>query len=411
MRSPTSFPVEIWRQILLTVIALPQALDMVINITGCYWLEQDVYHDERAYYEMERTRKSLRLVCRNWKNFADEHQYRWITYDSRDSSKPARQREAVEALEAIRLATNHSGSGEFAIVKPKRISFPVVSEAELQLFQGILARFLHKVKTLCLESPSGYQDEVFSALIRHKGDLPSLCCLMVTQPRNCSTPLLSISKAFPSLIGLTMSCQEILQISPEDRIRLPCLENLYLDVPSLEAWRLEGWEMPVILRLVIPVSTISVIDGNCLDFLKLYGSRLLFLVLNNHRHERLPIEFWTWCPVLTELAGRFSEVQLVGPIPSNHPLNHIIHFPASTFLTEAQEDGLLWQNIEVLPNRLKSIIVSSEGGWSGYLRRLQSCPMAEVKSYLQRLTSVCAQKQIRVEDEGKITLDAFLATL
>lgn len=208
-----------------------------------------------------------------------------------------------------------------------------------------------------------------------------------------------------------MSCYAPYAASSEDMICLPYLENLYLDVPSLEEFRLEGWKMPAILRLVVPISNLVSRQGNSLDFVRLYGSRLVFLVINNHVQECLPTDFWTWCPVLTELTGRFAEIEIEGPIPSNHPLKHIIHFPASTWNVEANDASLLWQNMALFPFHLKSMIVTSEGGWSGYMRRLDKISKAEVEAYLQRLSATCAERFIRLEDENEATLDTFLATL
>ena len=413
MHGPTALPVELWREILFNVIDLPHALDMVIDTAACYWIQQDLYHDENAYYKTERQRRLLRLVCRLWRDFADENKHRWIIYDSRNASKHARQRGALKAMETIRSATIRSMNGlsrTTVVGKPRRVSFPIASDIELQLFKGLLGHYPHRIKILCLESSIGYQDEIFEALLDNKDNLPSLRSLMLNQPRNCSTPLQTISTTFPKLTGLTMSWYETARNSPEDKIKLLHLENLYLDVPTLEGFKIEGWAMPELLRLVIPLFNITARFADSLNFVKLYGSRLVFLVLNSGVAERLPKAFWTWCPVLTELTGHFSAMEIEGPIPEDHPIKHLIHFPAFSLRREAGVDSSLWHNIEILPFHLKSIIVSIDGGWASYLLRFDSFPRDEVTSYLERLSTACAQRFIRVEDESQRSLDDYLAT-
>jgi len=409
-----SLPVEIWYQILNAVIDPPYVLDTVIDPRGCYWRRQDLYHDKEAYAKAERERRALRLVCRSWQAFADGQKYRWIIYNSHAEPKSARQKLAVEALEAIRAMDIHSTTDMESyyrtIGKPRRIQFPVASVAELELLQNLITRLAKKVTTLCLECPDNYRDEVFNLLITHQQVLPSLRCLMLTQPTCHATPLRAISAAFPRLTGLTMSRCDLVSQPADDSISLPDLESLYLDIPTLVGLRPEGWHMPGLLRLIIPAYDMGNIEDVGLNIVRLHGSRLAFLDLTRRATGRLPIEFWTWCPVLTELAACFSRLDLGSMVPATHPLQYIVHFPDAHFLlNEAKEDGILWHNIQHLPPRFENFIVSYTGGWSGFLERLNiGYDRNRVEEYFRRLSFVCAEKFIRVEDENKLTLDEFL---
>ena len=107
-----------------------------------------------------------------------------------------------------------------------------------------------------------------------------------------------------------MSWYETTRDSPEKKIEPLHLENLYLDA-TLGGFTIEGWAMPALLRLVISLfNTVSSV-ADCLKFIKLYGSRLVLLVLNNGVAERLPKAFWTWCPVLNPHYSHYEGTHLV----------------------------------------------------------------------------------------------------
>jgi hypothetical protein len=409
-----ALPVEVWHQILFAVIDVPYVLDTVIDPKGCYWRRQDLYHDDDAYAKSERQRRILRMVCHSWQSFADGHRYRWITYNSRADPKSARQKQAVAAMEAIQSipvqSVTDAESVYHTIGKPRRIRFPVISSMELELLQSLTKHLSQKVTTLCLECPNDYRDEVFDLLISHKDMLPSLRCLMLTQPGDHLTPLQTISSAFPRLTGLTMSRYETVSHSPGDSITLPNLESLYLDVPTLAGLRPEELRMPGLLRLIIPALDMGDLEDVGLNIVRLHGSSLVFLDLTCKATGRLPIEFWTWCPALTEFVACFSRVDLGSVVPVGHPLQYIVHFPDPLFTqSEAKDDGMLWHNIRLLPSHLESFILSSVGGWSGYLERLEKLyDRDNVEKYFRRISLVCEEKSIRVEDESKLTLNEFL---
>jgi hypothetical protein len=147
-----------------------------------------------------------------------------------------------------------------------------------------------------------------------------------------------------------------------------------------------------------------------LNIVRLHGSRLVFLDLTCKATGRLPIEFWTWCPVLTEFVACFSRVDLGGMVPTHHPLRYIVHFPDPHFTqSEAKDEGMLWRNIRLLPSHIESFILSSIGGWSGYLDRLEKLyERDKVEEYFKRMSLICEERNIRVEDESKLTLEEFL---
>lgn len=405
----TKLPVEIWHQILFSAFDARYVLDTTIDTTeGCYWHQQDLYHDEKAYVVSERQRKLLREVCHSWRLFVDEYKYRWVAYSSNADPMSVRQKEAVAATNYALEPISRKVS-----IHLKRFHFPVVSNDDLMLLRNVLCRISQTVTTLWLECPNDYRDGVFAALINCKDTLPSLRCLMLTQPSDNATPLLSLSEAFPKLTGLTMSGTEVIPHSPRDMIILPKLQSLYLDVPSIKGLRPEGWQVPEIVRFVTPTDDVGHIYDIGINLVRLYGSQLVFLDLIGWSTGKLPTGFWTWCPVLTELEACFSRIDLGGPLPITHPLKYIIHSPDPSFIdTEANQSSLLWRNIQILPRKLESIIVASCGGWAGYLKRLEfQYERSSIDRYFEKIESLCEERSVRVEDETKTTLQAFLGSL
>lgn len=411
MYDSTKLPVEIWHQILSFAFDAPYVLDTVIDPIedGCYWHSQDFYHDEKVYIASERQRKTLREVCNNWKEFVDNHQYRWIVYNSNADPGSPRQREAVTA---IKTALEPTSEGNHKIT-PRRFHLPTITDDDLQILNNVLSCMSQKMTTLWLEClTNDWRNQVFKALISHRDMLPNLRCLMLTQPSDTSTPLAEISNAFPKLTGLTMSSTEVIPHDTEDSLALPDLQSLYIDVPSIVGLRPDGWKIPQILRLVTPTDDVGNIEDIGINLVKLYGFQLVFLDLIGWSTGKLPVEFWTWCPVLTELEACYSRLDLSGPPPLDHPLKYIIHCPDVAFRqTEAKETSLLWQNIRYFPRRLKSFIVASRGGWSGYVSRLNPLfEKKEIEDYFRSIDVLCTERSIRVEDETKTALGLFLET-
>jgi hypothetical protein len=404
----SAIPVEIWHEILQAVIHVPFVLDTTVSTEGCFWHDQSLYHDKRPYIESENQRKLLRLVCKSWKAFADENQFRWITYDSGYSGLDTERKEAEMALSVPRPEISKVSTS-----RPRRILLNVTRNEDLGVFRRTIDNFGSKLNTLFVDCSDKYGAPIFEHLIAQSSMLPSLRCLMLKAINFRSNPLQVISRAFPKLTGLTLE-RGLFPHNPDDCLSLPQLESLYFDFRFLVGITPETWKMPELVRLSLPLSDNQDEKAVVFRFLKSHGRKLVFLHLSCNIQANLSSELWNWCPSLTEIATSFSRVLLGGPIPTTHPLKYLVHFVDAKISidwsdnrtysdgTEDQNVPAIIRNIRLLPPNFSTFVVAVTS-WSDESER--SAPIGESELFWQGVHMACQERHIRLEDEHRSTFD------
>lgn len=409
----STIPVELWWKILEAVIHVPYVLDTTVPTEGSFWHHQDVYHIKEPYYESEKQRQLLRLVCKSWKRFADENQFRWIMYQSYISPQWD-QKEAEDALRvwekrqterALQLAPSNE---EDSKSRPRRILFEIRSTEDMNVFQRTITHYSVKLTTLFVNCSDKFGIPIFDQLIAQSALLPCLRCLMLKAVDFRGTPLLALSSSFPKLTGLTLE-RGFFPHNPDDYLSLSQLESLYLDMRTLAGMQPMKWHMPYLVRLSLPLNSNDEEASTVISFIQRHGNNLTFLHLNANVELTLPRDLWTWCPKLTEVATCFSRVLLEGPIPVDHPLTYLVHFLTdlnwrhSTFLDLSMEkQPRIVRNIQLLPPGFLSFVVAITR-WTDNTKPRP--PENAMERFWADVSAACVARGIRLEDERGKTFD------
>lgn len=417
--------VEIWVQILDWVCDAPFVLDTMLDTDRDYWKHSHRYHDVKAYNESERHRLALRRVCRSWKEFADGYKYRWITYNTSPLAAPLEQAEALEAMaqcENRSTLVDDQRKGLHTMSRPRRILFHITTQSDMNVFRtAVDSSLLMKVTTLFVECSEEYDEEVFEYMISQCAKLPKVGCLALRAPKLHPAPLRAISTAFPRLITLTINNKSLVAYHPRenDRLILPDLEILELDLSVFKSGTFETWSLPTLIHLSTPASRRGDLTRGpqtVLEPARILGANLLFL--NIYRTDapiNIPLEFWSWCPRLVEFLAFLSWVCFDTPIPIDHPLKYIVHWPHydgvdDLWAPSSVRTGmpLVLRNLMVLPAGLKQFIIWRS--WSEYLNSLVARYNTEERhEILVRMNEICSDRGIHIEDQEKVTLGDYLA--
>ncbi|CCA72646.1 hypothetical protein PIIN_06583 [Serendipita indica DSM 11827] len=402
MRMPQlhELPVEIWQQVLRNVFDVPYALDTTVPTDGCFWHQQDRYHDKQVYWISEQERKKLRLVCRSWRDYVDEYRCRWISWDPHPF---AMNREAMEAGVALGIREDYM-EDPVPPIRPFRAFMSIKNETDYSLFKSSLNDTFGRLTTLFVHCSSLYGPAIFDLLIANAHSLPDLRCLMLKHINFRETPLSLLSKAFPFLTGLTLD-GGLLPPNPNDCLRLSQLESLYLDLPSLEGMSCKTWHLPGLVRLSVPLARREREASQVFECLRSHGANMTFLHISYGEPATLPRDIWRWCPHMTEIVTSFSIVTLEGPIPAEHPLRYLVHLALNDSFTD--NSPTLLHNIELLPPN--STVVVGVRSWERYMK--ENVPTAVEDNAVRLWTqvdSLCRSKEIRLEDEEKETFDKYL---
>lgn len=412
MSFASTIPVEIWHEILQAVIHVPFVLDTTVPTEGCFWHQQNVYHEKRPYKASEGQRKLLRLVCKSWQLFADSYQFRWITFNSGHTADAQEQKEARMAL-----WLRDPDDPESSFSRPRRALLHVTGNEDLAVFRKCINDFSSQLTTLFVDCSDKYGTPIFDHLIAQSSILPCLRCLMLKALDFRSNPLERISSAFPKLTGLTLERGQFPHNS-NDYISLPQLESLYFDFKILNGMRPEAWYMPDLVRLSVPLSDTNDEMDVVLRFLRNHGKKLVFLHLNAYVKASLTNKVWSWCPSLTEIATSFSKVLLQGPIPPNHPITYLVHFVEVTFVLNWSDNGtymdgtsdqhtpVVLRNIHLLPPNFSTFVVAVTS-WSYDPDRRVPTGLAEL--LWNTVYLACQERGIRLEDENRRTFDECFA--
>ncbi|KAG8824882.1 hypothetical protein FRC17_008996 [Serendipita sp. 399] len=427
MKNPLSgLPGEIWYQILLSVIDAPWVLDTTVPAEGCFWHQQDKYHNESTYNIAEMHRRNLRLVCRAWRDFADEHRFRWITWDPKpivhDTSR--RTRDAEEALGVHAppclspggWAVAASRSMRRTAARPLRILISVKNNRDLGILRNAVYFSFGRLTTLFINCRASYGNAIFDLLIQNSPLLPCVRCLMLKHLDFTGTPLAYISTAFPKLTGMTLE-GGTLPHNSDDYLILPQAESLYFDFETMDGMNCANWRVPSLLRLSVPIlrNDNGQEDAEVFTCLRLHGSNLRFLHINYAENVKLPDSIWTWCPKVTEIVTSFSVVSLP-PIPSNHPAQYFVHIvnhdaPAHELMASGwmspQEAPKLLGNIDKIPKGSLLVVGIQTWGacWSGEMHHLRR---ATIQAFWSLISETCTTKNIRLENESKQTYQEYL---
>ncbi|KIM27812.1 hypothetical protein M408DRAFT_329760 [Serendipita vermifera MAFF 305830] len=421
----SNIAVELWIQILSWVIDAPYVLDTMLDTDRDYWVNSIRYHDVEVYADSERQRKTLRLVCRSWREFADSHKYRWITYDPKGSADKREQDLALEAIAQCKNPALASATDGLKIMsRPRRLLFHIVTEDDMEVFRLCIdSTLLAKVTTLFIECPDTYEDQVFEEIISKCSKIPKVGCLAIRAPKSHSAPLQAISTAFPGLITLTINNKSLVPFHPRenDRLILPDLEILELDLSAFRPGAFEKWSLPGLIHLSTPLNRRDAQSVHILlEPVRVLGANLIFL--NIYRLQApivIPPDFWRWCPRLVEFLAFFSWVYFDVPAPADHPLRYLVHWPHYDATEDRWIPGwvpgssqkslpLVLRNLQALPRGVTQFIVWKS--WPEYLDMLAPRYDSEERNkILVKMHEIAVERQIHVEDQEKITLGDHLA--
>jgi hypothetical protein len=404
-----AIPVEIWHAILLEVIQPPFVLDTTVPIEGNYWHRQGWYHNTESYREAESHREKIRDVCRSWRAFADSHQFRWITYNSGGNHNPQDQKEAEKALEIETPHPEEQIEAIRTVNTPQRMMMFITKNEDMRIFRRTIDYFSIKLTTLFVNCSDKYGTPIFEHLVARSALLSTLRCLMLRSVDLSLAPLRTISTHFPLLTGLTLERGKPPHDS-SDFLDLGQLESLYLDFRTLIGMSPENWKVPELVRLSIPLSNDHDEKEIFSQFMKAHGRNLVFLHLNYVSNILLPHSLWTWCPSLTEIVTSFVEVAFQSPIPTQHPLKYIVHFPHLSMMTglidpPMEETTLptIIRNIYLLPPHVRAFTVAITS-WADYLDDPDASSHMHLWKAVQR---ACTDRDIRLEDEEGKTIDEY----
>ncbi|KAG8836163.1 hypothetical protein FRC18_011749 [Serendipita sp. 400] len=423
--SRSILPGEIWYQILLCAIDAPWVLDTTVPAEGCFWHQQDKYHNEATYNLAEIYRRNIRLVCRAWRDFADEHRFRWITWDPKPIEDTSRRtRDAEEALGVHAppclspggWAVAASRSMRRTAARPLRILISVKNNRDLGILRDAVYFSFGKLTTLFINCRANYGTPIFDLLIQNSPLLPCVRCLMLKHLDFTGTPLAYISTAFPKLTGMTLEGGTFPH-NPEDYLILPQAESLYFDFETMDGMTCSNWRVPSLLRLSVPIlwNDNGQEDAEVFTCLRLHGSNLRFLHVNYAENVKLPPSIWKWCPKVTEIVTSFSVVSLP-PIPSDHPVQYFVHIinhdaPSHELMasgwTSHKEAPKLLGNVERMPKGALLVVGVQTWGacWGGEMHLLRR---ATIQAFWSLINETCVTKDIRLENESKQTYQEYL---
>lgn len=431
----SSVAVEVWIQILDAVIDVPWVLDTMLDTDRDYWTNSRRYHDyDGLYLESERQRKQLGLVCHSWYQFAQRRKFRWITYNSSTLAISPEQKEALEAIAQCKSGSSNDSDTrqERNIMSwPRRLLVHINNDVDMQVFRMMVnSNLLIKVTTLFIESLEGYDDEVFDYLLAQaaKAKVPKVACLALRAPKSHPAPLRAISTAFPHLITLTINNKAHMNYYPRenDRLILPDLEILELDLSAFRVGTLPTWNLSGLIHLRTPI--LKRLDQDQafnihLEPIRSLGANLIFLsIYKVDTATILPQEFWSWCPRLVELVAFFSWIYFDTIAPIDHPLKYIVHWPhydavdnglagagATVLLApESQKRApLVLHNLQMLPGGVEQVVVWRKWqDYSGVLGPLYNSE--EQDGILRRMHEICVERGIQIVDQDKVLLRDYL---
>jgi len=417
----TGVAVEVWEKILLEVIDLPYVLDTLTDRETDHWRHSSLYHDLKVYTESEHQRRTLRLVCRSWRDFADEYQYRWITYHLPESRNTW---EHKYALEAIRLITddavNPNPQGTRFKSRPRRILLHITTDADMVVFRNTIDYCCPKVTTLFVKCVDRYRDQIFEYMIEHSSKLPMVRCLNIPTPQGHPGPLRAVSAAFPALTTFEMKKDSPYMLKEGDHLVLRDLEMLGTDISAFPGDSFRKWDLPGIIQLNTPVGRYPHQPPHItLEPIKSLGANLRLLnIWKAYAPIRLPVEFWTWCPCLVEFLSFFSWIFLDSPAPTGHPLKRVVHWgynddvgnPLATETPRVVRNPAVLHSLECLPPGVTHFVVAQT--WTAYMNLLARQSLysrSQCENILLVMNEICAKRSIRVEDQDRVALGEFLA--
>lgn len=419
----SNIAVEIWHLILQHSISVPYLLDTMIDRGPDYWRNSPRYHDVKVYAASEHRRKTMRLVCRSWRDFMDEYKHRWITYNSASDADPQQQSEFLEAVTSSTIISSEQQEMSETPSRPRRIMFHARNQHDIDIFGQLLEHCSSRITILFTECSEGYEDPLFELLLKHGAKLPNLRFLTLCGPNRSYMPLRVISTNFPKLftIAISHSRTATYPIHPDDVLLLPNVEVLGLDLSQTPVHTIESWDLRGLQQLH------TRLDGDygnginvSLEPLRILGANLTVLNIHKLRARtgslRLPFEFWTWCPRLIELLIFMSAIYFDTAAPDNHPLKSIVHWAYFddteldtpwTTSTSLLERSILLHNLALLPIGLEVFTI-----WKTWARYEQSLSVRyndnEKEELLAKMDDICVERAIRIEDRRRVTLGEFL---
>ncbi|PVG04352.1 hypothetical protein CPB86DRAFT_821723 [Serendipita vermifera] len=330
-------PTELYQTILRYSISVPDFLDPYAVDHNPYWLileDTSKWNDVKPYWAAERTRNSLRRVCRSWSYYLGQHEHRFVRM--------------VDVVHGI-VAPNHLQSAVRIWFGGHHHSICEHCKPELYWFSGaenspwsgqggypgLYRRILQQTNPLKVEildfgeleadlrqiwheiSPSAFANVVIlsaSWLV----DLTTLSEIINSLPmlRHCATwaskyfdtvPVLK-SSTFKSLVVPFVPLMAPPDLFTQQKFYLPGLTHLHI------------WEM-------VYFHPRQACHPSLWAFLKVVGKTLTFLRIggDSRLEIELPSEVWDFCPKLEFL---HTALQPRLPPPSNHPL-HTLGLPYS----------------------------------------------------------------------------------
>jgi hypothetical protein len=314
---PPQAPVEIWHKILKYTISVPLFLDP--NPTETYGIDSIIdYSWESSYWEAERTRHSLRVVCKSWDIFLKRYAHRFVNMTDvchgmvPDTVLPFAIRISLRLNLSCGCEAFCTGTEPRTVLKSRvmeRLEKAIVALGNLY--------GPDMMWNLEILSEQLTKDRRELELLRHRA--PRLSALV-----NNETYDLSINNTFAESLNV-LSIDDIWDwepIIPAGVLRLSNLTTLYLSVPSLDFY-FKGWSLPSLKHLSIDWSTRSSDTHSAvnklLEMLEQVGEGLETLYFRKYKPESIPVpqRLWKLCPRLLRVQMPCNWAEMP---PLGHPV-------------------------------------------------------------------------------------------
>ena len=383
MTSSISLPVETWQAILRHAIFVPDFLDadsfegdLQVHGFGDHRVHRD---NEGVYWEAEKIRDKLQLVCTGWNKYLRDFAHRYV----RMSDVWHGRIDTISLKGAIRISLR-DWQCECA-----EVCLPPPSEGLLGLYRRFGAFSAERIYEFTFLSAEILDmGGVYDRVIWNSGALRSLSRLKtviswgfsgdgIDYPLFCQSPNLAHvrAKIYDDILYRVFVSKT--------------LSTLSIELGMNASSRSTIWDLPSLKHLRITHSGRSTASGfladQLLPLLRRVGSQLHSLYITTRHQYDVPVDIWELCPLLEKF---HPGMRLLAPPYSSHPIHTISvsteHFMDSFMLS------LQWPN-------LQRIIF--DGRWMEVLDSIEAI-------LLQQRSS--SRRAWKLEDRDGVLLEDFV---
>lgn len=429
--SSTRIPVEIWEKILGNLIdEAPFLNPHLVNCGSSTELEL-FWRSERQYFEVEDQRLVLRLVCRNWKDFADRRSNRLVHVpDITTGIQSSDVLSSAIRLQVEPLTGNCTCDSLCTCVRRLRsdnvfddrggYKFIILFEQSRNETHVLAAPFfsssLSKLRILTGAA---------AALTYWILPLSSLQALSLTLSVSKLAPEFQrLSKEFHSLLLLRLKVNRISQgrpgtvfVTDDHGLVLPSLKALDYHESTIVQPIYDHWNLPHLQHFSVDLPTSGELSTDFLDFLSKAGHVLKTLILHvnpvMHRSARLQLTsaFWDLVPNLTTFGSDLSFLSPISRLPTQPPIHTLIqtNFFHRQFRTETPlfSSQLLEQYDRVrtvaLHRTWKDLryIKGRDASFRDFLKRSED----RLREFLRSVKAECEARGVALQDVDGVRVE------